>query len=38
MQAKKLSRDDPDIAKRFAALDQKFGVTHFHEQRPSIMV
>jgi mannose-6-phosphate isomerase-like protein (cupin superfamily) len=37
MKAKDLSPADPKIAKRFAALDQKFGVTHFHERRPAIM-
>jgi hypothetical protein len=37
MKAKNLSPADPEIAKRFAVLDQKFGVTHFHEQRPAIM-
>lgn len=37
MIAKKLTPADPEIAKRFAALDKKFDVTTFHEQRGAII-
>jgi mannose-6-phosphate isomerase-like protein (cupin superfamily) len=37
MKAKNLSPADPAIAKQFAALDQKFGVTHFRERRQAIV-
>lgn len=37
MMQKKLSPTAPEIAGRIAALDQKFGITWFHEQRQAII-
>jgi quercetin dioxygenase-like cupin family protein len=37
MHEKKLSPMHPSIAPRLAALDKKFGITHFHDQRQAIV-
>jgi hypothetical protein len=37
MLQRQLSPADPEIANRMAALDQKFGVVWFHEQRQAII-
>lgn len=37
MAQRKLTPADPEIATRMTALDKKFGITTFHEQRQAIM-
>ncbi|MNY78555.1 hypothetical protein D3C86_2188510 [compost metagenome] len=34
---RKISFEDPEIAKRVAALDKKFGLTYYHERSQALI-